>query len=320
VSLEKREAGLSGPTSRTTKYLREESVAGELPEQRKLRESLTRHHAAPEVRELSDDEQSELEGLTAEQAKEIQFGAKKVRGRIPGAEAHAPRSDDFRYPNPPWQEITHYQVHSADFHENEREGQAWQLDLDAISERLDAGWRLCADPYCEGFSTKHALYCARHAERPGSDEPMPDGSVEDYWPQSETVSRVSRGPRTKGLRGDALDRGLNSLPFALSDLRASIDARGLRTPEQELIVGVFRIWVAEDEPNAKELASKLGCGKRTIDTYRKEGKELLDQLEQRLTKKIEQEADHQLMRFLLALGIDPVAEAEQITTDEELAA
>jgi hypothetical protein len=52
--------------------------------------------------------------------------------------------------------------------------------------------------------------------------------------------------------------------------------------------------------------------RKTVNRYRKEGMALLEHLEQRLTEKIEQESDRVLMELLAALGIDPVAEAEQI--------
>jgi hypothetical protein len=74
---------------------------------------------------------------------------------------------------------------------------------------------------------------------------VPDALASDYYREPETVTSAKRGPRLRGLRGNALRSELRALPFTLDQVNAARQAGQHRTPEQSLILDVFRVWVGE---------------------------------------------------------------------------
>lgn len=110
------------------------------------------------------------------------------------------------------------------------------------------------------------------------------------------------------------------LPFTHDELRAAIRAGRHRSPEQNLILDVFRVFVAHHKPPTQTLADALDCGSTTIDRYRKKGAKLLEQIiAEEVERAVEKSNERQLRVILAALGIDPVGEAEQFLADEAAA-
>lgn len=109
------------------------------------------------------------------------------------------------------------------------------------------------------------------------------------------------------------------LPFSVEELREAIKAKRHRTDEQELILDVFRVYLADRKPPSKPLADALGCGLMTIERYRHEGAKMLAEIitaeVKAIRDEIREDNDRQLKAILTALGIDPVKEAERVLED-----
>ena len=100
------------------------------------------------------------------------------------------------------------------------------------------------------------------------------------------------------------------------ELRIAIKKRRHRTEEQERVLDLFRIYLATRRPPCKELADALGVGERTIKRYRKDGIQMLEELKQELLEGLRVENEKQTSELLKAIGINPVAWAEQILAEE----
>jgi len=262
VNPDKRKGALPGAPSHTTNYSRTETVAGPRTEKERL----------------------ELKALIAEQAQECEFGARAFRAspRIPGVPSNPVRPRDFRYPDPPWQERLTHDVHSAAFHRCEREGQGWQLDLDAIHNRLDREGELMSEP-----------------------EP-------DYWRAPESISTRLADP-------ERIRQALSYVPLSPSLLHGALNNKRWRTPEQVDMLNRLTTFMRKWDVCLTALAAVIDCNRKTLERMR--GKmtvmEKLEQLERQLER-----IERATQELVDERGLNPVKEAERILADfeDELAA
>jgi DNA-binding Xre family transcriptional regulator len=222
----------------------------------------------------TEAEEQELAALIAEQAAEEARCQREPTGQLVSC----------KYPPRPWQEVPHHDPRAAAFERSEREGQGWQLDLDAICDRLDREGGLSFEP-----------------------EP-------DYWRMPESVSTRLSDP-------ERIRQALSYVPLSPALIRAALRNKRYRTGVQRDMLGRLADFIVSKDIDLTALAGVIGCDRSTLTKMKgREGMTVMEKLDkiERQLERIER-ATRELKD---ERGLNPVKEAERILAEfeDELAA
>ena len=151
--------------------------------------------------------------------------------------------------------------------------------------------------------------------RPHQDEGEETGTAAEFLRHGYSVERAGdpRGrPRKPALAGDLLRVALKQLPYSLDDFFLAIASGSHRTEEQKQQLAVLSIFIAVKKPRMTELAALLGLKwTKGLYRYQKKGQRMIAELTEEIRRQIDEANESQLKLILAALGLNPVAEAEQ---------
>jgi hypothetical protein len=171
------------------------------------------------------------------------------------------------------------------------------VDADATSV-----WLAAFDPDAPPFDPKRAKYYAAGG-------------------RLLTRRRVSWNPPgrpPRGLLGANLERALELADLDVAELRAAFTAGRHRTRTQRRALDKLAMFVTAIQPNVAALAQLLDCSRQTLYSLPAKGArmttiERLDKLERHIDERL----DETERIMLMALGMDPIREAEQALVESD---